>query len=154
MLATVMRRAKTLAFAMALHPRLGAEVHPDFLSESGYENCCTNALERAFFFDNLLVRIHLIIEMIWWTGLAAWVFELPFPDSLISTFLVSAMPFLIRGGDALRQDARLRHGPPPPPRRSGSHGVSFSIWFRKLPHRFFKITGESRLYAALCCARF
>ena len=26
--------------------------------------------EREFFNDNLLVRIHFIIEMIWWTGLA------------------------------------------------------------------------------------
>ena len=26
--------------------------------------------EREFLSDNLLVRIHLIIEMIWWTGLA------------------------------------------------------------------------------------
>ena len=25
---------------------------------------------REFFIDNLLVRIHFIIEMIWWTGLA------------------------------------------------------------------------------------
>ena len=25
--------------------------------------------EREFCIDNLLVRIHLIIEMIWWTGL-------------------------------------------------------------------------------------
>ena len=25
--------------------------------------------------DNLLVRIHFIIEMIWWTGLAPWEFE-------------------------------------------------------------------------------
>ena len=24
--------------------------------------------EREFFIDNLLVRIHLIVEMIWWTG--------------------------------------------------------------------------------------
>ena len=43
--------------------------------------------EREFFFDNLLVRIHLITEMIWWTGLAPWVFEFPFPGSLTSTFL-------------------------------------------------------------------
>ena len=28
------------------------------------------AQKRAFFIDNLLVRTHLIIEMIWWTGLA------------------------------------------------------------------------------------
>jgi len=26
--------------------------------------------------------------MIWWTGLAPWEFEIPFPGSLISTFLV------------------------------------------------------------------
>ena len=44
--------------------------------------------ERDFFIDNLLVRIHFIIEMIWWTGLAPWEFEFPFPGSLTSTFLV------------------------------------------------------------------
>ena len=27
---------------------------------------------QSFFSDNLLVRIHLIIGMIWWTGLVAW----------------------------------------------------------------------------------
>ena len=43
-------------------------------------------LEREFLIDNLLVRIHVIIEMIWWTGLAPWEFEFPFPGSLISTF--------------------------------------------------------------------
>ena len=41
---------------------------------------------REFFFDNLLVRIHFTIEMIWWTGLAPWEFEFPFPGSLVSTF--------------------------------------------------------------------
>ena len=35
--------------------------------------------EREFFIDNLLVRIHLIIVMIRWTGLAPWEFEFPFP---------------------------------------------------------------------------
>jgi len=30
--------------------------------------------EREFFIDNLLVRIHFIIVMIWWTGLAPWEF--------------------------------------------------------------------------------
>ena len=34
--------------------------------------------EREFFIDNLLVRIHLIIVMIRWTGLAPWEFEFPF----------------------------------------------------------------------------
>jgi len=38
--------------------------------------------ERGFYIDNLLVRIHLIIEMIRWTGLAPWEFEFPFPGSL------------------------------------------------------------------------
>ena len=32
----------------------------------------------AFLINNLLVRIHLIIEMILWTGLAPWEFEFPF----------------------------------------------------------------------------
>ena len=37
--------------------------------------------EREFFIDNLLVRIHFIIVMIRWTGLAPWVFEFPIPGS-------------------------------------------------------------------------
>ena len=45
-------------------------------------------LKREFFIDNLLVRIHFIIVMIRWTGLAPWEFESPFPGSLASTFLV------------------------------------------------------------------
>jgi hypothetical protein len=40
-----------------------------------------------FFIGNLLVRIHFIIVMIWWTDLAPWDFEFPFPGSLTSTFL-------------------------------------------------------------------
>ena len=27
---------------------------------------------EEFFIDNLLVRIHFIVEMLWWTGLAPW----------------------------------------------------------------------------------
>ena len=38
--------------------------------------------------DNLLVRIHFIVEMLWWTGLARWEFEFSSPSSLASTFLV------------------------------------------------------------------
>ena len=34
-----------------------------------------NQRERECLIDNLLVRIHFIIEMIWWTGLAPWEFE-------------------------------------------------------------------------------
>jgi len=40
------------------------------------------AREREFSIDNLLVRIHFVIEMIRWTGLAPWEFEFPFPFSL------------------------------------------------------------------------
>jgi len=43
-------------------------------------------IEREFFIDNLLVRVHFIIVMIRWTGLAPWECEFPFPDSLTSTF--------------------------------------------------------------------
>ena len=42
--------------------------------------------KREFFIDNLRVRIHFIIVMIRWTGLAPWGFEFPFPGSLTSTF--------------------------------------------------------------------
>ena len=44
-------------------------------------------VERGFFIDNLLVRIHFIIEMIRWTGLAPWKLEISFPGSFTSTFL-------------------------------------------------------------------
>jgi hypothetical protein len=46
--------------------------------------------ERAFFIDNLLARVHFIIVMISWTGLAPWEIEFPFPGILTSTFLVGA----------------------------------------------------------------
>ena len=52
---------------------------------SGTGGCVSG--EREFFIDDLLVRIHVIIEMIWWTGLAPCEFELPFSGSLICTFL-------------------------------------------------------------------
>jgi len=38
--------------------------------------------EREFFIDNLLVRIHFIIVMIRWTGLAPWECEFPFPGGV------------------------------------------------------------------------
>ena len=37
-----------------------------------------SSTEREFFIDTLLVWIHVIIAMIWWTGLARWEFEFPF----------------------------------------------------------------------------
>ena len=59
----------------------------DLMAFGGLVLDCRILAEREFFIDNLLVRIHLITEMAWWTGLALWEFELPFPGSLISTFL-------------------------------------------------------------------
>ena len=49
--------------------------------------CSSTCAEREFFIDNLLVRIHFIIVMMRWTGLAPWEFELPFPGSLASNFV-------------------------------------------------------------------
>ena len=46
-----------------------------------------HATERDFFIDKPLVRIHYIIEMIWWAGLEPWELKFPFPGSLISAFL-------------------------------------------------------------------
>ena len=55
-------------------------------------------VEREFFLDNLLVRIHLIILVIRWTGLAPWQFEFPFSGSLTSTFLDPQRKFSSRSG--------------------------------------------------------
>ena len=49
--------------------------------------------QREFFIDNLLVRIHFIIERIWRTGLAPWEFEFPFPGSLTPTCIDSCSSF-------------------------------------------------------------
>ena len=52
--------------------------------------------ERKFFIANLLVRIHYIIVMMKWTGLAPWEFEFPVPSSLTcEEGLVSCMESLI-----------------------------------------------------------
>jgi len=61
----------------------GGAVHPARASSTSPEA----GRERAFFNDNLLVRIHFIIVMIRWTGLAPWEFEFLFPGSLTSTVL-------------------------------------------------------------------
>ena len=41
--------------------------------------------EESSFMDNLLVRIHSVLEMMTWTGLVPWAFKFPFPGSLTST---------------------------------------------------------------------
>ena len=45
-------------------------------------NTARTCSQREFFNDNLLIRIHFIIVMIRWTGLAPWEFEFPVPGSL------------------------------------------------------------------------
>jgi len=62
--------------------------------------------KREFFIDNLLVRIHFIIVMIRWTGLAPREFEFPFPGSLTSTFLDSPANVDLRGLQLLTYAAR------------------------------------------------
>ena len=56
------------------------------------------------------VRIHFIIVMIRWTGLAPWEFECPFSGSLTSTFLVGAGARDVRGGDLGRVALHYRSG--------------------------------------------
>ena len=51
----------------------------DAAPEPDVGGLCRQPAEREFFIDNLLVRIHYIIVMIRWTGLAPWEFEFPFP---------------------------------------------------------------------------
>ena len=62
----------------------------DHLACIGYRPA--NIPERELCIDNLLVRIHFIIEMICWTGLAPWEIGFPYPGSLISTFLANILP--------------------------------------------------------------
>ena len=63
----------------------------------------------AFYIESLPVRIHFIFEMIWWTGLAPWEFEFPFPLAGVGG---DALHGAERGG--LRAAARhpLAHAPP------------------------------------------
>jgi len=58
------------------------------LSTSSSPPCISSAhREKELCVDNLLVRIHFIIVMMRWTGLAPWEFEFPSPGSLTSAFL-------------------------------------------------------------------
>ena len=56
--------------------------------------------EREFFIDNLLVRIHFIIVMIRWTGLAPWELEFPLrphAQTVSISMLKHALSILING---------------------------------------------------------
>ena len=69
----------------------------DFIKASAGEG-------RELFIGNLLVRIHFIIVMIRWTGLAPWEVEFLFPDSLTSTFICAGKE---HPGHAAHQTLRL-----------------------------------------------
>ena len=60
----------------------------------------------TFFIGNSLFRIHCIIMMIWWNGLAPWELEFSCPGSLISTFLEMTRR-LAQPGPARKVDVRL-----------------------------------------------
>jgi len=64
--------------------------------------------KRELCIDNLLVRIHFIIVMIRWTGLAPWEFEFPFPSSFTSTFLKLQHAEQVSNAGGLRPLLRLR----------------------------------------------
>ena len=66
----------------------GAGTNPPTIGFVSFVWWPKDAQEREFFVANLLVRINFTIVMIRWTGLAPWEFEVPFPGSLTSTFLV------------------------------------------------------------------
>jgi len=83
---------------------------PDETHREQRERLNLRKTERKFFIDNLLVRIHFIIVMIRWTGLAPWEFEFPFPGSLTSTFLVGLSTFVERRGTSLRPRSHLASG--------------------------------------------
>ena len=87
--------------------------------------------EREFFIDNLLVRIHCIIVMIRWTGLALWELEFLFAGSLTSTILDKedllppAGPAGIVPMKLLQLQGYLAHKKTPPPRTLQQVSVSY-----------------------------
>ena len=81
---------------------------------------CTDTSKVHFFIDNLLVRMHFIIVMIWWTGLAPWEFESPFPDSLTSTSPHTGAKAAADHALARARKRRLRSSPSPATTRCAS----------------------------------
>ena len=69
--------------------------------------------QREFFTDNLLVRIHFIIVMIWWTGLAPWEFE-HCPILFGTQSRGHTVPCRMRHSPVYRGTSLIRNRPPPP----------------------------------------
>ena len=70
---------KALPASSLYHPVAVLRPPPPKIARNG-------VIKREFLIDNLLVRIHFMLEMIWWTGLALWEFEFPFPDRLTTCY--------------------------------------------------------------------
>ena len=70
---------------------VGAQGTRNHIKRTSPRDDVRDRLEREFFLDNLLVRIHFIIVMIRRTGLAPWGFEFHFACSLTFTFLDTAV---------------------------------------------------------------
>ena len=75
----------------------------------------TQDLDKEFFIDKLLLRIHFTIEMIWWTGLTPWEFGFPFSGSLISAFQNRIQKPGRRSSSGSPCPRSLTWSPPPPP---------------------------------------
>ena len=88
-----------------------SEIFPYLWAPKRRRRPCSRS-ERESFIDNLLVRIHFIIVMVRWTGIAPWEFEFPFPGSLTSTFLVGftqgSLSQLLKRGTSCTYVPRLR----------------------------------------------
>ena len=103
--------------------------------------------EGNFFIDNLLVRMHFVVEIIWWTGLAPWEFQFPFPGNLKSTFLIipcSRLPYIYPlGAGAVESvrlgavEAALRTGYSPPK-------LLAALWTSTFVHRVCATTVHSK----------
>jgi len=65
-------------FRLAQKSSKGHWLWPHCILRSAMDLRALSACRGRFFIDNLLVRIHFIIVMIRWTGLAPWKFEFPF----------------------------------------------------------------------------
>jgi len=89
---TTLGRSQNRASSLHVRPHQNPESFIYHNNRSGCAIFLPNLHSREeFFIDNLMVRIHCIIVMIRWTGLAPWEFEFPFPGSLTSTFLASTL---------------------------------------------------------------
>ena len=66
------------------------------------------AEQREFFIDNLQVRIHFIIVMIRWTGLAPWEFEFPVPVVHVRLHQ-QLLDLQVRGGLVFKASRLLYH---------------------------------------------